>query len=157
MRIHYGQHSPESVKSLAALDKTILESGLGRGIIDMTKIRVSQLNGCIFCVDMHIKEARLHGESELRLHHIAVWRESNLLGPREKAALEWAELLTRIGNDGVSDEEYAKVAAHFSEKEISDLTFAIGSINFWNRIGVAFRPEPGSMDKIFGLDKALLN
>jgi AhpD family alkylhydroperoxidase len=145
------------VHSLQALDKSVRGSGLAASLIDLVKIRVSQLNGCIFCVDMHIKEARLHGEREIRLHHLAAWHESTLFSDQERAALEWAEQLTRIGHGGISDADYQRIAAHYSEKEISDLTFAVGSINFWNRIGVAFRPEPGSMDALLGLDKALLN
>ncbi len=156
MRIQYNQHSPEPVKSLLALDRSVRAS-LDASLVDLVKIRVSQLNGCIFCVDMHVKEAHLRGEREIRLHHLSAWHESNLFSDKERAALEWAEQLTRIGQGGVSDGDYQKVSAHFSEKEISDLTFAVGSINFWNRIGVAFRPEPGSMDALLGLDKALLN
>ncbi|WCL54727.1 carboxymuconolactone decarboxylase family protein [Gimibacter soli] len=120
----------------------------------LVDIRVSQLNGCAFCLDMHVKEAKIDGERELRLHHLAIWRESPLFTPRERAILEWAELLTKLPPEGVSDEAFAAVRAHLSDKEISDLTFIVLTVNGWNRLSIAFRPVPGSNDKMFGLDKA---
>jgi AhpD family alkylhydroperoxidase len=153
-RIEYARHAPEAFKHLVAIDNSLKGSPIGAGLIDLIKIRVSQLNGCIFCVDLHSKEARKRGEQELRLHHLAFWRESRLFGEREKAALAWAELLTRIGKDGVGEEDFRAVSGVFSEKEVSDLTFAVGSINLWNRIGVAFRPLPGSKDALMGLENA---
>src|SRR5690349_816784 len=95
-RIDYARHAPETFKHLVALDQSLKSSPIGPGLIDLIKIRVSQLNGCLFCVDLHSKEARKRGEKELRLHHLGFWRESHLFGEREKAALAWAELLTRI-------------------------------------------------------------
>lgn len=152
-RIDYARHAPETFKHLVALDQSLKNSPIGPGLIDLIKIRVSQLNGCLFCVDLHSKEARKRGEKELRLHHLGFWRESHLFGAREKAALGWAELLTRIGKDGVGDGDFRAVLEVFSEKEVSDLTFVIGSINLWNRIGVAFRPLPGKKDALMGLEK----
>lgn len=154
-RIDYASHAPEAFKHLVALDQSLKVSPVGAGLIDLVKIRVSQLNGCVFCVDLHCKEARKRGERELRLHHLAFWRESRLFGTREKAALAWAELLTRIGKDGVGEEEFRAASEVFSEKELSDLTFAVGSINLWNRIGVAFRPLPGKKDALMGLENVL--
>ena len=119
--------------------------------------RVSQLNGCAFCVDMHVKEAKLHGERELRLYHLPIWRESPLFSAKERAGLAWAEALTRLGEDGVSDALYQATLAEFSEKELVDLTFFIIAINGWNRLGVAFRSAPGSLDAVYGLEKAGLN
>ncbi|MEO7424737.1 MAG: carboxymuconolactone decarboxylase family protein [Fibrobacteria bacterium] len=153
-RIDYAQYSADTFKSLVALDKTLAGSPLGLDLIDLIKIRASQLNGCLYCVDMHTKEARLRGQRELKIHHLAFWRESELFTAREKAALEWTEGLTRIGAHGVETEDFQEARAVFSEKELSDLTYVIGSINFWNRIGVAFRPVPGSKDSMLGLDKA---
>jgi AhpD family alkylhydroperoxidase len=153
-RIEHTQFSPDTYKSLVALDKTLAASPLGLDLIDLVKIRASQLNGCLYCVDMHTKEARLRGQRELKIHHLAFWRESELFTAREKAALEWTERLTRIGAHGVETGDFQEARAVFSEKELSDLTYVIGSINFWNRIGVAFRPVPGSKDSILGLDKA---
>lgn len=123
----------------------------------LVDIRASQLNGCAFCVDMHVKQARMHGERELRLHHVAIWRESSLFTSKERAALAWTELLTRIEPEGVSDAAFEEVREHFSEEELSQLTFRVAAINGWNRMNVAFRTPPGSKDKIFGLDKAGLN
>src|SRR5688572_577732 len=120
----------------------------------LVDIRASQLNGCAFCLDMHVKQLRMRGERELRVHHISIWRESPLFTPKERAALAWTEALTRIEPTGVSDAAYAEVREHFSEEELSELTFRITAINGWNRLNVAFRTAPGSKDKLFGLDKA---
>lgn len=155
MRNTYPKNSPEITKALYDLSQTLeAKSTVDRLITELCKIRASQLNNCAFCVDMHSKEATIHGERALRLLHLPVWRESNLFTEKERAALEWTELLTKIGAHGVSDSDYEKIKAHFSEKEISDLTLALATINAWNRLGVAFRPVPGSSDKAFGLEKA---
>jgi AhpD family alkylhydroperoxidase len=154
-RLECSQLSPDTYQGLIALDKTLAKSPLGRELIDLIKIRVSQLNGCLYCVDMHTKEARSRGQRELKIHHLAFWRESAHFDAREKAALEWTESLTRISAHGVTDGDYARALAVFSEKELSDLTCVAGSINFWNRIGVSFRPVPGSKDALLGLDKAM--
>lgn len=103
---------------------------------------------------MHVKEARLHGERELRLHHVATWRESPLFTPKERAAVAFTEALTRIAPAGVSDELYSELREHFSEKELSTLAFRVIGINAWNRANVAFRTTPGAHDKAFGLDRA---
>ena len=123
----------------------------------LVDIRASQLNGCAFCLDMHVKQARLHGERELRLHHVAIWRESPLFTPKERAALAWTEALTRIEPEGVSDAAYADAREHYSEEALSELTFRVVAINGWNRMNVAFRTVPGSKDKMLGLDKAGMN
>jgi AhpD family alkylhydroperoxidase len=120
-------------------------------------LRASQMNGCAFCVDMHVKQARIAGERELRLHHVAVWRESTLFDERERAALEWTEALTKLAPYGVSDEIFNKVREHFNEQEISDLTFAIMAINGWNRVSIGFNAVPGSQDEAYGLTKGGLN
>jgi alkylhydroperoxidase family enzyme len=106
---------------------------------------------------MHVKEARIHGERELRLHHLTVWRESPLFSPRERAALAWAEILTRLPEGGVPDDIYDRVRTQLSEKEMSDLTFLVISINGWNRASIAFKSVPGEFDKVYGLDKANLS
>jgi AhpD family alkylhydroperoxidase len=120
----------------------------------LVDIRASQLNGCAFCVDMHVKQARLGGERELRLHHVAIWRESPLFTPKERAALAWTEALTRIDPAGVPDALYDQVRTLFSDEELSQLTFRVAAINGWNRMNVAFRTTPGSKDAVYGLDKA---
>lgn len=156
-RINYAQQSPELFRKLSDLSFSLKSSAIEQTIHDLIHIRASQINGCAFCLDMHVKEAKIHGESELRLHHVSIWRESNLFIARERAALAWAEAVTKLPEGGIPDELYDRVSGHFSEKEISDLTFSIMVINAWNRASVAFRTTPGSADKLYGLDKAGLS
>ncbi|WP_316156603.1 carboxymuconolactone decarboxylase family protein [Cupriavidus sp. BIC8F] len=155
-RMNYFQQSPELSKKLMEFGALFQKTTIEAPIRELVEIRASQLNGCAFCVDMHIKMAKIHGERELRLHHVAIWRESTLFSPRERAALDWTEVLTRLPADGVPDDIYERVRTQYSEKELSDLTFLVGAINTWNRLNVAFRMVPGSSDKAFGLDKANL-
>ncbi|RDK00056.1 carboxymuconolactone decarboxylase family protein [Paraburkholderia lacunae] len=155
-RINYIQQSPELFKKFLEFSNQLKDSAIEESIRDLVSIRASQINGCGFCVDMHVKEARLHGERELRLHHLAIWRESTLFAPRERAALVWTEALTTLAELGVPDDIYERVRTQFSEKELSDLTYEVMSINAWNRANVAFRTVPGSADKAFGLDRANL-
>jgi len=156
-RIDYARQSPELFRRYMEFSSAIAKSGaIEEGILLLVDIRASQINGCAFCLDMHVKQAKLHGERELRLHHVAIWRESPLFTPRERAALAWTEALTKLAPEGVADEVYAEVRQQFSEKELSDLTFRVMGINGWNRVNVAFRSVPGSMDKMLGLDKAEL-
>lgn len=117
-RLDYNKYSSPAAQAMFALEKAIGGLGFDVTIKELVKTRVSQLNGCIFCVDMHVKEARLHHERELRLHHLAVWHESPLFSDKEKAALRWAELLTQFKSEGVSDDEYEKALKFFSEKEL---------------------------------------
>ena len=155
-RLNYKRQSPELLEKLIEFGKWVAKAAIDETTVHLIKIRASQLNGCAFCVDMHVKEAKIHGERELRLHHLAVWRESPLFSPRERAALEWTEVLTRLPEHGVPDDVYERVQAQLSEKEISDLSFAVLTINAWNRLSVAFQSVPGSLDKAYGLDKAHL-
>ncbi|MGF6254940.1 carboxymuconolactone decarboxylase family protein [Ensifer sp. ZNC0028] len=156
-RLNYAQQSPEFFKKISDFSLSLKDSVIEQAIRDLVNLRASQINGCAFCVDMHVKEAKIHGESELRLYHVAIWRESNLFAPRERAALAWTEALTKLPEGGVPDELYERVRGQLSEKEISDLTFSIMAINAWNRVSVAFKSVPGSADKLYGLDKAGLN
>jgi AhpD family alkylhydroperoxidase len=156
-RLNYAQQSPELFKKLSDLSMAMNASVLDHKIRDLVNIRASQINGCAFCLDMHVKEAKIHGESELRLYHVAIWRESNLFVPRERAALAWTEAVTNLPEGGIPDELYERVRGQLSEKEISDLTFAIMTINAWNRASIAFKSVPGSADKLYGLDKSGLN
>jgi AhpD family alkylhydroperoxidase len=153
-RIDYQKQSPELFNKLVALNMQIGRSGLEETINYLVEIRASQINGCSFCLDMHVKQAVIHGERPLRLHHIAAWRESPLFSPRERAALAWTEVLTQLPPHGVPDDIYAHVREQFSEKELTDLTYAVMTINAWNRINVAFTSVPGTADKAYGLDKA---
>jgi len=156
-RLNYAQQSPELFKKISDLSMALAGSVIEQKIRDLVNIRASQMNGCAFCLDMHVKEAKIHGESELRVHHVAIWRESTLFIPRERAALAWTEALTKLPEGGIPDELYERVRGQLSEKEISDLTFAIMTINAWNRASIAFKSVPGSADKLYGLDKAGLN
>jgi AhpD family alkylhydroperoxidase len=156
-RLNYAAQSPELFAKLADLANAIRKSSIEETIINLVEIRTSQINGCSFCLDMHVKEAKLLGERELRLYHIATWHESPLFEPRERAALAWTEALTKLPEGGMPDDLYERVSSQFSAKELSDLTFAVMAINAWNRAGVAFRSVPGSADKLYGLDKAGLN
>ena len=154
-RLNYAQQSPELFRKLVDFSTAIADSGhVEADLSHLVDIRASQMNGCAFCLDMHVKEARLHGERELRLYHVAIWRESPLFTPRERAALAWTEALTRLAPTGIADELYAGMREQFSEKELSTLTFRVMTINAWNRVNVAFRTTPGAHDKAFGLDKA---
>lgn len=153
--LNYAELSKEQVKLLNGLSMKSREL-LGDTLLDLVNIRASQLNGCAFCLDMHVKEAKIHGERELRIYHLSVWRESPLFDARERAALEWTETVTKLGAHGVSEEQLNATRAQFSNKEISDLTFAIGTINAWNRLAISFHTVPGSLDTIYGLDKANL-
>jgi AhpD family alkylhydroperoxidase len=156
-RIDYSRQSPEFFKKFADFSNALKHSSIEASIHDLVNVRASQLNGCAFCLDMHVKEATLRGERALRLHHLAAWRESGLFTPRERAALAWTEALTQLSPQGVPDDVYEGVRAQLSEKELTDLTYLVMAINAWNRINVAFRAEPGAFDKVLGLDKAGLS
>jgi AhpD family alkylhydroperoxidase len=151
------KQSPELSKKFLEFSNLLNNSSIERSTADLVAIRASQINGCAFCVDMHVKEAKIHGERELRLYHLAVWRESSLFIPRERAALAWTEILTKLPEGGVPDDIYERVSTQLSEKELSDLTFLIISINGWNRASIAFKSVPGEFDKAYGLDKANLS
>lgn len=156
-RIDYMQQSPELFRKYLEFSNASHNAALEVSLVDLIQIRASQINGCAFCVDMHVKQAKIHGERELRLHHLAIWRESPLFSDRERAALTWTEALTRLPAEGVNDALYDGVHAHFSDKELSELSFAIMTINGWNRLSIGFAAVPASADAIYGLDKAGLN
>ena len=113
-------------------------------LFELVKIRASQLNGCAYCIDMHTKDARLAGETEQRLYALSAWRETPFFNDRERAALEWTEAVTRVGDTHVPDDVHARVSALFDEDEMVALTFAVVVINAWNRLAVSFRVPPGS-------------
>ncbi|HEX3100335.1 MAG TPA: carboxymuconolactone decarboxylase family protein [Pyrinomonadaceae bacterium] len=156
-RLGYFEQAPELTKKLLNFSETVKHGSLGTTLLDLVNIRASQLNGCGFCLDMHCKEAKIHGEHELRLYHVPIWRESTLFSEKERAALEWTEAVTKLSVHGVSDEVYERVRAQFSEAEIAELTFAVGIINMWNRLNISFTTVPGSADEMLGLTKAGLN
>lgn len=153
-RLNFFPQFPQAFQKLGEIGSMLAESTLDKRLKHLIDLRVSQINGCAFCVDMHAKEAKIHGEKELRLYHVAVWSESPLFSEKEKAALNWAEKVTRLSSAEVDDASYALMKEHFSEKEIVDITMAIAMINSWNRFAATFRAVPGSQDKAYGLDKA---
>lgn len=153
-RLDYAQQAPEAFKKYLDFALSLRQGPLEVSLRDLLTLRASQLNGCAFCLDMHVKEAVIHGERPLRLHHVAIWRESPLFTPRERAALAWTELLTQLPAHGVTDADYQAVRAQFSEAELAALSFAIVAINGWNRLAIGFAAVPGAMDEAYGLDKA---
>ena len=156
-RLNYPQQSPELCRKFIEFSLLTHRSTIEKSLVDLVNIRASQINGCAFCLDMHVKEATMHGERALRLHHLPVWRESTLFSPRERAVLAWTEALTQLAPQGVPDEIYDSVRTQLSEKEICDLTFLVMAINAWNRANIGFRLVPGTADKAYGLDKAGLS
>jgi AhpD family alkylhydroperoxidase len=152
--LDFRKASPQADKAMMALHGFVRNCGLDHALLELVKLRASQLNGCAHCIDMHTKELRADGESEQRLYLLDAWRESPFYSDRERAALAWTEALTRLPEHGVPDDVYDRVRTQLSEKELSDLTFAVMAINAWNRVNVAFRTVPGSQDRAFGLDKA---
>jgi AhpD family alkylhydroperoxidase len=142
-RISYQQASPGAIAAMMNLERYVRECGLEHSLLHLLKLRASQINGCAYCVDMHSKDARALGESEQRLHLLTVWREAPVFTDRERAALAWTEAVTRISEGGTTDELFAQLREHFSEKEIVDLTMTVVAINGWNRLAISFRPEVG--------------
>ena len=132
-------YAPESIKAMVALEASFKDCGLEHGLMELVKMRASQINGCAFCLHMHATDARAHGETEMRLYLLNAWRESSFYTPRERAALAWTESLTRLAETGAPDEDYARIAEVFTESEQVSLTLLIGAINTWNRLQVGFR------------------
>jgi AhpD family alkylhydroperoxidase len=141
-RLSVAATSPEAVKVLLGFGSYLRSRELDTRLRDLVDIRVSQINGCAFCLDMHCREARDAGETQQRLDCLAAWRETDLFSAREKAALAWAEAVTLLSHTHVPDDVYAAVREHFSEAEIVDLTMVVIAINSWNRLSVSFRREP---------------
>ena len=131
--------SYEGYKAMVNLEAYVKASGLEHSLLELVKMRVSQINGCAFCLDMHAKDARRAGESEARLYLLSAWRGSPLYSERERAALAWAEALTLVAETAAPDADYALLQQHFTEKEQVDLSLAIGAINVWNRLAIGFR------------------
>lgn len=148
MRMDYQAAAPEAVKALIGLEAYLVrqsrsEDGIDKPLMELVKIRVSQINGCAFCIDMHTKDARALGESEQRIYALSAWRETPFFTDRERAALAWAEANTLLPQ-GVSQALFDEARRHFSEAQLTNLTLAIAAINAWNRFGVSFAPVPGS-------------
>ena len=143
-RIDYQKVAPEALKGMIEIEKFMASSGLETSLYELVKLRASQINGCAFCIDMHSKDARKAGETEQRIYALNAWKETPFFTDRERAALTWTETLTRISENGVSDEIYNAVREHFEEREMVILTMAIVVINGWNRLAIGLRTVPGS-------------
>lgn len=141
-RIDYHKVSPDAVKALLGLEGFVNKSGLEKTLLELIKLRASQINGCAYCVDTHTTDARKLGESERRLHAVAVWRDTPFFTERERAALAWTEAVTLLAETHAPDDVYQEVLKHFNEKETVELTMAIITINSWNRLAVSFRKLP---------------
>jgi AhpD family alkylhydroperoxidase len=142
-RLDYATVAPNRVEAMRALERDAQRSGLGRALLELVKIRVSQINGCAYCIDMHTKMARAQGETEQRIYALNAWRETPFFDARERAALEWAEALTRI-EGGVPNQIFDSVRLQFEETQLVELTYVVVAINGWNRIAIAFRKVPGT-------------
>ena len=143
-RIEFHKVSPAATHAMLALQNYVNGCGLPHSLLELVKLRASQINGCAYCIDMHTKDARVAGESEQRLYLLSAWRESPFYSDRERAALQWTESVTLLSETNVPDEDYALARAHFSEEELVNLSMAIVAINGWNRLCVGFRRLPGA-------------
>jgi AhpD family alkylhydroperoxidase len=143
-RMDYKKASPQGAKAVGELHAFIRKCGLEHSLLELVKLRASQINGCAHCIDMHTKELRADGESEQRLYLLNAWRESPFYSDRERAALAWTEALTLVTEGHVPDEVYELARVQFNEEELANLTFAIVAINGANRINIAFRTVPGA-------------
>lgn len=141
--IDYLRASPEGLRALRGLQEHVNGCGLEASLLELVKLRASILNGCAFCIDMHTKDARARDETEQRLYALSAWREAPFYTDRERAALAWADAVTRIG-DGVPDAVFEQARQRFNDRELVDLTLAIIAINGWNRLAISFRKQPGS-------------
>lgn len=141
-RLDFAKASPAAYKALLGVENHVRESGLEHSLLELVKLRASQINGCGYCVDMHSRDARQAGESERRLYAVAVWRETPFFSPRERAALAWTEALTRLARQQELDTDFAALREQFSEREMVDLSLAISAINSWNRLAVGFGAQP---------------
>ncbi len=140
-RLDLQKASPAALKAVYALELFVQNSGLSRAEIHLIKLRASIINGCAYCVDMHVKESRHDGLSEQWINLMSVWRESTVYTPRERALLGWVDAVTNIAGTGAPDAEFQALKEYFSEAEIANITVAIGTINVWNRIAVGFRSQ----------------
>lgn len=141
-RINYQQASPEALQAMLALESAVRKSGLESSLLELVKMRASQINGCAFCMDMHASDARKHGETERRLYLLQAWREAPIYTERERAAMAWTEAVTLISANHVPDDVFEQASQHFTETELVNLTLAIVAINGWNRFAISFHITP---------------
>jgi AhpD family alkylhydroperoxidase len=149
-RLNFAKAAPDAYKAVAALDSYVVkDSGLEPAIVHLIKLRASIINGCAFCVDMHVKESRHDGLSEQWINMVSVWHEATVYSPRERALLGWVDAVTLIAQTRAPDADYEALRAHFSDEECFKITTAIGAINVWNRLAVSFRlPHPIDKPKV---------
>jgi AhpD family alkylhydroperoxidase len=140
-RLNIAALAPDLYKAVRALDGAVMQSGLSRRILHLVKLRASQLNGCAYCVDLHVKESLADGLDPQMLHLVSVWRESPFFDARDRAVLDWTESVTLAAETGIPDSAFERVRAIFSDEEIAQLTLAIATINVWNRIAVSARMQ----------------
>ena len=143
-RMNYGTVAPGLYEAMDALDQYVGKCGLDEVLLHLVRLRASQINGCAYCLDMHWKDLRALGEGELRLYSLDAWRECPYYTDRERAALAWTEAVTLITDGHVPDRVHDEARSHFSERELSDLTLAVATINAWNRLSIAARLVPGN-------------
>jgi AhpD family alkylhydroperoxidase len=141
-RLDLTKVAPDGYKAMLGVHAYVQNSGLSLGLLELVKMRVSQINGCAFCIAMHVPLARKHGISDDQLHLLPAWREAPIYSSQERAALAWAESLTRLSGGDVSDAVYEEMRQNFTEKEIADLSFAVAEINAWNRLMIGTRTPP---------------
>ncbi len=141
-RLDIYKASPDALKAMLAFSAATEKLGLEKPLLELVKLRASQINGCAFCVDMHAADARKGGETERRLYAVTAWQETPFFTPRERAALAWTEAVTLVASSHVPDDVYAALDAQFTQKEQMDLTLAISMINCWNRLAISFRKMP---------------
>jgi len=142
-RIDYGV-APGAYKAMLGLETYMRQSGLEPSLLELVKLRASQINGCAYCIDMHTKDARVGGETEQHLYALSAWGETPFYSDRERAAIAWTEAVTQVAEGHVPDEVYELARQHFTEKELVDLTLGIVAINGWNRLAISFRTVPGT-------------
>ncbi len=145
-RLDANRLAPDGRQAMAGLQAYVNRSGIESTLLELVKIRASQINGCAFCLAMHVRDARAQGEREARLDLLPAWREAPLYTARERAALAWAEAVTLITNGHVPDAVYEAARREFGDKELVDLTYAVVAINGWNRLAIAFRKPPEVAD-----------
>jgi AhpD family alkylhydroperoxidase len=138
-RLNAYKAAPDAMRAVQRVEAYIQQCGLEKNLIELVKMRASQINGCAYCLDVHSKDARRGGETEQRLYLLDAWHESPLYSERERAALAWTEALTRVAESHAPDAAYDEVRRHFEDKELVDLTTLIGLINLWNRVAIGFR------------------
>jgi AhpD family alkylhydroperoxidase len=147
-RLDYAKVSPEGFRAFGGVYVSIQKSGLAKQLVDLVYLRVSQINGCAYCIDMHSRDLLKSGIAVDKLVLVPVWRDAGkVFSTRERVALAWAETVTRVAETGVPDADYEAAAAEFSDKELTDLTYAIGLMNAFNRLGVTFRSTPAAAAK----------